>query len=912
VKRDAPGLGLALGGAAALLIALLFAFRIPPLDRADLAAVDYFAKYRGSPPVSPDVLLILYDDNTVRGLRERPNRLRWAQALRGLHNLGARFVAFDVFFPDEARSQADTELLTRLAAAFGRMEAVYEFEPPFVAPMLKDADRLLAVLKEDVSLDAATAAAKSGIEARHFETDMAELRRYAVWLRVGAITAEEPMLDLGAVTAKLLQEPARLPAIARQIAEAFSSHKSMSLVARRRVPIRVESLPTGLPSAGTVKYVPLQLAAQLLSVGHANTPTRDSDGVLRRAPLLLSTPHGPMTYMGLEAAAQSFQDDAHRAEIVLERSAIRIRQLDRATGAETKVSVLPLAWNGSALTDWAEWPAAQKLTMLKMIEYDLARYQTRVENIATALANAEAPELKRRWADFEERWKSGWTLELDAALDGLETDVVAALRSDADACAAQADEKRKQAAGAPPARRPMFEKEAQRLDGVAVQRRQNVKEITLYRTIEVELKPLVAGKLCIAGAAATSEGDIWSTSRGEIAGVNVHASVANMVLMSRSLRYAPAGLNLVYVALIGVIAAWGVTYLPTLKSAAVSLGLVVIACVVYVQVGAHGSVLLSGAGPLASIAAAFTVSLAWRELVTRRSQRQMRKELERRYSPELVELIVRQPELLQRPRKLTATAFFSDIKGFTTISEGMKPEELISYMNRYHDRMTQLLKSERAFLDKYMGDGIMALFGAPLEYPDHAILGCRAALKNIEATKKLSEEFVKEGLPPISIRIGLNSGEIVAAYVGASDRADYTAIADAVNLAARLEGANKYYATSIMTGEATYLLAREKFFFREIDCIRVVGKKLGVRVYELLGEREGGKTRFDREFLETYDAAMSAFRERNWSVAATLFGKCVELRPEDTPSNIQYGRAQGFVMNPPPAEWNGVFELTAK
>ena len=764
-----------------------------------------------------------------------------------------------------------------------------------------------------------------------FESDLPDFRRYALWKRTGDLLAREPALSFGELRDKALSDAARHPAVVAELLWAYHAQKTVVLAWRGRVPIRIESMPGDVPREGTTRPVLFELAERLADVGHANTPTRDSDGVLRRIPLLLDTEHGPIVYMGAEMAAKSFEDAAHRAEIVISRGAVSVRQLDRAGGTVTREVTLPLAKSGTTVCGWPEWPSAQKLTLLKLIEFDRALYRTRLENLDRVIGEAlkaqpeGLPESYTGWAALRAAWRAVESpqggeeiapperiVELDRRLDATAALVLGDCRVAADALAKEAIETREKAKTAPARTKPSFERKAEELEKSAAERRGWAERLEAPDRIAAELRPLARGKLAIIGGSATSLGDIWSTPLGEVPGVDVHGNAASMVLTGRDVRYAPAAMNLVYVAAFGFLAVLGVTYWPTGRSAALAAALMAVSLVVFAQAGLRASLLLSGAGPLMAIAAAYTTGLAYRELVTRRSQRQMRKELERRYSPELVELIVRDPELLKRPRKLVASIFFSDIKGFTGISEGMEPEKLVAFMNRYHDRMTHILKEERAYVDKYIGDGIMALFGAPLEYPDHAISCCRAALRNVEATRKLSEQFVAEGLPAITIRVGLNSGPIIAAYVGAADRADYTAIADAVNLAARLEGANKFYSTAIMAGEGTVALAKEQFWFRELDIIRVVGKRKGVRVYELLGERDGGQSRFGKDFHDTYEAAMSAFRERNWTLAASLFGRCLELKPSDIPSTIHESRAQGFAMNPPPAEWDGVFELASK
>jgi len=260
---------------------------------------------------------------------------------------------------------------------------------------------------------------------------------------------------------------------------------------------------------------------------------------------------------------------------------------------------------------------------------------------------------------------------------------------------------------------------------------------------------------------------------------------------------------------------------------------------------------------------------------------------------------------------MIGTFFFSDVKSFTSITEKMDADVLFPFINRYLDRVTQELRTHQAFVDKYIGDGIMALFGIPVPTPHHAFNACKAALDCQFVLKGLNAEFAKEGLPEVKMRIGIHSGEVRAGNVGSLSRSNYTVLGDNVNLSARLEGANKEYDTSIMISEATWDLVAEKVAVRELDRIRVVGKRKPVRIYELLG-LAGGVLPVEPAFLESYGAGLAAFKERRWVDSIEQFQKALKQKPGDRPCVTYIERAKVFQIMPPPPDWEGVFELTSK
>jgi len=302
------------------------------------------------------------------------------------------------------------------------------------------------------------------------------------------------------------------------------------------------------------------------------------------------------------------------------------------------------------------------------------------------------------------------------------------------------------------------------------------------------------------------------------------------------------------------------------------------------------------------------------EYVTEGKQRRlMRAAFDKYMSSEVVEEIMRHPEAIKLGgEKKEISILFSDIAGFTTISEKMSPEDLVALLNRYLSAMTTIIKTtHRGNVNKYLGDGIMALFGAPLDDPKHASLACYAALDCQAELARLRRLWMQEGLPEIGARIGINSGPCIVGNMGSDERMEYTVTGDSVNLASRLEGASKYYDTLILIGQRTAELAKNDVEVREIDLLRVKGKKEPVVVFELLG-RNGQVAEAKRRVVDQYLEGLGAYKQRDFETACTRFTEALALDPSDGPSRVYMERSTNYRHTPPPADWDGVYEMTSK
>ena len=283
-----------------------------------------------------------------------------------------------------------------------------------------------------------------------------------------------------------------------------------------------------------------------------------------------------------------------------------------------------------------------------------------------------------------------------------------------------------------------------------------------------------------------------------------------------------------------------------------------------------------------------------------------------RYVPrELVQdLLLSGREAVLGGEKRVLTTLFQDIAGFTTLSETMQPDELVTTLGEYFKRMSELVRDNYGTVDKYIGDAIMAFWNAPRSNDAHALFACRAALAMRDQLREMQAEWAAQGKPLIAARIGINTGEAVVGNIGAPERMNYTAMGDAVNLASRLEGLNKSYGTDIVIGEATAKLVEGKMILRPLDWVAVKGKARAILVHELLGEV--GKVPDEAlRTVQLHREALDLYRNRDFSAAGTRFMQ-VHAAFRDYASRKLADRCKEYEAAPPPAEWNGSYAMAEK
>ena len=420
------------------------------------------------------------------------------------------------------------------------------------------------------------------------------------------------------------------------------------------------------------------------------------------------------------------------------------------------------------------------------------------------------------------------------------------------------------------------------------------------------------GKVLFVGATAMGVYDMRVTPfDGNTPGVEVHAAIADDIITGRFVQQGGVEslLDIVFIILLGVIAYFFTASMRLYIALPATLLLTAAYFWLNYEFFLQGH-WLSMIYPPISAFTALLVGESFRFLVMERSARKMRVMFSSYLSDKLVARLEKNPEAARLGGdSKEVTVLFTDIKGFTSYSEGHTPQEVVARLNEYLGAMVQVVEQFDGTVDKFIGDGIMIYWGAPLAQADHAELAisCIRAMRN--KMDELRAKWTKEGVELFYIRGGLQSGDVVAGNVGfEGKKMEYTVIGDTVNQAARLESTAKFYGVSFLVGENTYEKTVTTCHYRELDRIRVIGKQTPVRIYEPCGLSHG----MDEVMAEEFNAALALYRKWQWSEASERFAAILRRLPEDKPCKIYIERCEFFVSNPPEDNWDGVFNRGEK
>jgi len=406
--------------------------------------------------------------------------------------------------------------------------------------------------------------------------------------------------------------------------------------------------------------------------------------------------------------------------------------------------------------------------------------------------------------------------------------------------------------------------------------------------------------------------DAVPTSFGvRMPGVEIHANAIQTMLDHAFL----AGISPRLALLVLFIVSIGSSLLFIQRRVLSSLGIMLFGMAAYVLVAQqmfHSSLIIDVFHPLLAILFSFIGVYLYRFVFVDKEKKQLKTAFGHYVSEDLVDKIAEHPDALcLGGEQKELTIFFSDIADFTSISEQLSPEELVALLNTYLGEMTDIIMQSGGTLDKYIGDAVMAFWGAPLPQPTHATSACLAALAQRDALTAMQKSVQLPQNMPLHARMGIHTGAAVVGNMGSNTRFNYTVMGDTVNLASRLEGVNKMYGTQIIISEATYLAAHEAIVSRELDIIRVKGKQTGVKIYELLA-RAGELNTDHAQAYQIFADALAAYRTQDWQTASALFQKVQNLLPDDGPSSTFLQRIKNYTKEPPAADWDGIYTMTTK
>jgi adenylate cyclase len=421
-------------------------------------------------------------------------------------------------------------------------------------------------------------------------------------------------------------------------------------------------------------------------------------------------------------------------------------------------------------------------------------------------------------------------------------------------------------------------------------------------------------KIVLIGAITAGTYDLKASPlSSEYPGVEVHATAIENLLAGQ--RVHPLGIvQTAGIALLAsLVAAVGVV-IPqrvTLKLIGAVSTIVILVCVAVVLFKGERITWLPVAVPLLAVVLATAGALAWSYVTEDRARRVVLKALSQYVSPAVAERIAKDPSRLALGgERREMTVMFTDIQGFTNLTETMDVESLGNMLNFYLDEMSSVVLDHDGTLDKYIGDAIMSFWNAPLDQDDHAVRAARAALGMKRREEMIRPQLAKLGATGMLTRLGLNSGPMAVGNMGSTRKFNYTVLGDSVNLASRLEGANKFYGTQILMAETTAKHLNGRFAMRQIDVLRVKGKQQPMAVYELLNE--GPPNQADGLRIKQYEAALAHYRAMRWDEAERILSELKRAIDQDAPSDMLLARICKFRSHPPPAGWDGVYEAKEK
>ena len=427
-------------------------------------------------------------------------------------------------------------------------------------------------------------------------------------------------------------------------------------------------------------------------------------------------------------------------------------------------------------------------------------------------------------------------------------------------------------------------------------------------------KEALAGKVAIVGTTAPGLMDLRSTPvGGAYPGVEIHANLVSGML-DGTIKYKPPyilGADVLLVLLAGGVMVFLLPMLSPFRATIV--GLIVTVFLVSANVAFwHGAnVVLPLASGLIAVLLLYAMNMSWGYFVESRTKRQLTGLFGQYVPPELVEEMSRDPENYSMAgRKKELTVLFSDVRSFTTISEGLEPEELAALMNQYLGAMTLVVRKHRGTLDKYIGDAIMAFWGAPVDDPEHAKNAVRTGLEMHVALKELNKALVAKGWPELKIGVGVNTGPMTVGDMGSPVRQSYTVMGDSVNLGSRLEGITKQYGVGLIAGEGTRDLVKSDFVFRELDRVRVKGKEDPVGIYEPVGE-EGSVGQDELEEIKLWNQALRLYRTQQWDQAEMTLMNLQKISARYL-YELYIKRIEHLRKEPPGENWDGVTTFETK
>jgi adenylate cyclase len=702
----------------------------------------------------------------------------------------------------------------------------------------------------------------------------------------------------------------------------------------------------------TLPYYPFTGAS---NVGLVVFETDSADGVMRRVPLVVNLDGKLVKHLGFALVCELLDIDPYSISLVDD---VYLTMLSRSGDHRWRIE---MDRQGRSLISWhvdrdhpESWqrsfdhiPVARVMTIfqnMEIIDRLRGRYAYRVATYVEAVSSQGdmgGETVSAAFAEYESkvrrvkqlRWSGD---ESDAAMLGAMEGELERIEAQSVATIGEWGEGIETAlrgGQVRPEELSPFERTIRRLSN-EIDDLRALKEETSRRVVErvgmidarrQELRLRVSGKVCLVGYTASAVADTVNTPVfDEVPGVMAHANVINSMLVglfpnSISVRYPWFDVFLILAVGLptSVITTWRDPWFSLVTMLLTLWWLMVVSLSVFYTSSLHVDVV----GPLLACFLAWAFVTMYRQLIEERHKRAISRSLAQYTSPAIAkkltdQLTQRSGELDLSPRSRVVTCFFSDLKGFTSISERLGASRTRDVLNPYLEAMSEELIRTSAMINKFMGDGIFAFYNPPvLPVEDHARSACEAALESFVALERLKDELahgdLAEEVRGLSMRIGINTGEVFVGDYGSRNKLDYTCIGDTVNLSARLEPACKPFGIEAMISESTLREAGEGFVVRHLGGLQVVGKTEAVQVYELVG-RKGETSEDVLAYANLFGEAVALFQERDWEASRRVLLECGRLRPDDRAVGLMTLNIEGYESDPPGEDWNRAIELTSK
>jgi len=819
--------------------------------------------------------------------------------------------------------------------------------------------RIAAVLSARPAASAAEVAEQLGGSADELMGPYRRAQKLVFGQRMDALVAAEPNISFPSALRKILPD---LPTDTRKmeseiLGKAYLRCRSLASLERLGLPV---SVAVGYPARFGKVVPPLVSFAEAIHRTGFVTFQPDVDGVMRRIPLLARSGDRIFPQLALAVAAQELSArHGGPPQITADASSVQVRCSDGTT------RIIPVDRDGMMLIRWVSPGTDEGAQHMPAVVVGNVWLQHKAFQRNANVRRAQCLELAKTLGGDQTRGLWHDLLDLDSRIGTVHQERVAeetsrqrallfdpALaqppRTDLAATEAeleaQLDRKCSEALEeldfmvqnlpALPAKGP--QRAASQEDPQA---REVRRALQLLRRIgaageelrhgldnlRAEVRKHVEGKICLLGSTATGAADFVTTpvnlggTHQEVRtpGVVVHANILNTILTGRFIRRCPIYVDFLAIALAGLVVTLLTGFLPVLKAGPLTVlaGLIYAGLNTLVVFGAW-SYWLAMVAPLAGMLLSFLVVTAYRQLTEERAKRHIKAMFAHALSPALVDRLLADPSVARLGgERRVLTCFFSDLVGFTPLSQKLGEQQTVSLLNRYFDRMTEIVQNRcGGYLNKFLGDGIFVFFGAPVFQDDHPARAMRAALECQQETASLNAAIQQEyaGLIELSCRVGVATGEVMVGNCGSTQRMDYTAIGDTVNLASRLEGANKFFGTRILVADETWRRRDgDPFVARPLGRIYVVGRSDAEAVWNIQGAAQT-TSQAVRQACADFAEAIELYQKRRFAEARLRFEAMLPVWPDDKATPFYADLCRQLQAAPPGDDWDDAIRLAEK